>query len=133
MSVPREHTIYARWLDVCARVGLGGLVLAFAAYVVGALEAHVPHEALPELWKLPLEAFRARTGAPAGWDWLAHLGKGDYLSLAGVALLAAATLVCYVRIAVALFASGARAHAWIALAQIVVLLAAASGLIGAGH
>lgn len=133
MSVPREHAIYARWLDRCARAGLAVLVLAFIAYLVGAVEAHVPHEALPQLWKLPLEEFRARTGAPAGWDWLGLVHKGDYLSLVGVAMLALATLACYARIAFALFASGARAQGWLAAAQVAVLLAAASGFIGAGH
>jgi hypothetical protein len=133
MSVPKEALLYARWLDAGAKIGLAALVAAFLAYAFGLLDALVPRERLPELWTLSLEAFRSRTGAPAGWGWLAHLGKGDYLSLAGVALLSAATLVCYARIAVALFASGARAHAWLAVAQVAVLLAAASGFIGAGH
>ena len=128
----QEH-LYARWLDAAARIGLAMLVGAFAAYLVGAVEAHVPHEALPELWKLPLAEFRARTGAPAGWDWLGLVHKGDYLSLLGVAVLALASLAAYARLAVALFAAGARAHAWLAVAQIAVLAAAASGFIGGGH
>ena len=133
MSAPGEQLLYARWLDVGAKAGLAALVAAFLAYAFGLLDALVPREQLPQLWTLPLAEFRARTGAPAGWGWLAHLGKGDYLSLAGVALLSFATVVCYVRVAFALFASGQRAHAWLAAAQVAVLLAAASGFIGAGH
>lgn len=133
MSVPPHHAVYARWLDACARVGLGVLVLAFLAYLVGAVEAHVPHEALPELWKLPLEEFRARTGAPAGWDWLGLVHKGDYLSLVGVALLALATLACYARLVHLYFSRNERLHGVLALAQVLVLLAAASGFIGGGH
>jgi hypothetical protein len=133
MSAPPPHAVYARWLDVIARAGLGVLVVAFLAYLVGAVEAHVPHEALPGLWQLPLEEFRARTGAPAGWDWLGLVHKGDYLSLVGVALLALATLVCYGRLAWLYFSRNEKLHGALALAQVLVLLAAASGFIGGGH
>lgn len=132
-GIPPEHRLYARWLDLGARTGLGLLVAAFIAYLVGAVEAHVPHEALPELWKLPLEEFRARTGAPAGWDWLGLVHKGDYLSLLGVALLALTSLACYGRLVYLYFSRNERLHGVLALAQVLVLLAAASGFIGGGH
>lgn len=128
-----EQRRYARWLDFAARCGLVALVITFLVYVSGLAGAHVPLEQLPSLWTLPLEEYRARTGAPAGWGWLALAYKGDYLSLVGVALLALATLACYVPLASAFFRKGERLQAWLAVAQVVVLLAAASGLIGGGH
>lgn len=130
---PDDQAVYARWLDAGARIGLAALAGAFALYVLGLLEAHVPREQLPSLWVLSLEEFRARTGAPAGWGWLALLRKGDYLSLAAVALLALATLVCYARLTFLYFARNERLHGALALAQALVLLAAASGFIGGGH
>jgi hypothetical protein len=130
---PDEQAVYARWLDAGARIGLAALVAAFALYVLGVLDSHVPREQLPSLWVLSLEEFRARTGTPAGWGWLALLHKGDYLSLAAVALLALATLVCYGRLVVFYFSRKEKLHGALALAQAVVLLAAASGFIGGGH
>ena len=130
---PDEREVYARWLDAGARIGLAALAAAFALYVFGVMDAHVPREQLPALWVLSLEEFRARTGAPAGWGWLALLHKGDYLSLAAVALLALATLVCYARLVFLYFSRNEKLHGALALAQALVLLAAASGFIGGGH
>lgn len=130
---PDEQAVYARWLDAAARIGLVALVATFALYVFGMLDAHVPREQLPALWVLSLEEFRARTGAPAGWGWLALLHTGDYLSLAAVALLALGTLVCYGRLVVHYFSRDEKLHGVLALAQALVLLAAASGFIAGGH
>jgi hypothetical protein len=80
---------------------------------------------------LPVDRFVAATGAPTGWAWLGYLGSGDYLNLVGVAMLGLVTVLCYARIVVPLLRSGERLYAALAIAQIVVLLIAASGLPGA--
>ena len=133
MAVPTEHEIYARWLDRGVRTSLALLVAAFLTYAFGLLEPLVPLERLTVLWTLPLERYLALTGAPTGWSWLALLDKGDALSLAGVMLLALVTLVCYLRLAVTLVQQGDRLLGAIALAQVVVLIAAASGWFAGGH
>jgi len=81
----------------------------------------------------PVADYRALTGAPAGWGWLALLGKGDYLNLLGIAVLGLVTAVCYARIVPALLERGERLQAAMAIAQVLVLLAAASGLLVVGH
>ena len=73
------------------------------------------------------------TGAPGGWGWLALLGHADYLNLAAVALFGLVTLACYARIVPVLFAAGERPQAWIALAQVLVLAAAAVGIFTGGR
>lgn len=120
--------IYARWLDWSVRIALALLVGCFLVYVAGVVEPLVPPQELVRLWALPVDRFVAATGAPTGWDWLLLLGRGDYLNFLGVALLGLITVVCYARILPLLFKSGERLYAWIAIAQIVVLLIAASGL-----
>ena len=127
-----DHLIYARWLGVGTRIALTLLIATFAVYALGVMEPLVPLRALPELWRLPVGEFIAATGAPTGWGWLARLGAGDYLNLVGVAFLGGVSVVCYLRIAPYYWREGDRALAWLAVAQVVVLLAAASGLI-AGH
>ena len=125
--------IYARWLAWCTRAALAVLILTFLAYVSGAAAPLVVLERLPGLWSLPVDQFVAATGAPRGWDWLAQAGRGDYANHLGVALLGAVTLICYVRLLPALIRSGERALALLAALQILVLAAAASGLLTGGH
>ena len=124
---------YARWLDRATRVGFVLSLAAFLVYVTGWVEPFVPLERLPELWSLPATRYAELTGAPGGWGWLALAGRADYLNLAAVALFGLVTLACYVRIVPLLFASGERLHAAIALAQIVVLAAAAAGVFTGGR
>ena len=133
MPASSVQRVYASWLDWTGRAGLAVLVLAFIAYATGLLGAYVPLEQLPSLWGRPLAEYLALTGAPTGWGWIGLLHKGDYASLAGVALLALATLACYVRLAVAFLRSGERLALALAAAQILVLLAAALNLFGGGH
>lgn len=113
--------LYARWLEIGARVAFALLLASFALYVFGVLDPLVPTHELVRLWSLPVAQYVAATGAPTGWGWLKMLGKGDYLNFVGIALLAAMTIICYARIVPAL----PRLHAALALIQIAVLLAAA--------
>lgn len=131
--IPPEQLIYARWLEWGARLGFAMLVGCFLLYVLEVLDPFVPLQRLPQLWTLPVDRYLAQTGAPTGWGWLRLLGKGDYLNFAGVATLALLTVVCYARVAMALVARGERLQAGFAIAQVLVLLAAASGWLTAGH
>jgi hypothetical protein len=126
--VPIEQRIYARWLNMGTRVGLAMLVVGFGVYVFGVLDPHVPREELARLWTLPVDHYVAATGAPTGWDWLWHLGKGDYLNFVGISVFASITIVCYARIVPTLLVAGDRLQLGLAIAQILVLLASASGL-----
>jgi hypothetical protein len=116
-----ERHVYARWLDIGTRIGFTVLVATFAIYALGILEPLVALQDLPRLWTLPADRYVAATGAPTGWGWLGFLGRGDYLNLLGVALLATITLVCYARIVPLL----PRVQALLAAIQIAVLLGAA--------
>jgi len=118
---------YARWLDVATRIGFVVSLAAFLVYVSGVVEPLIPLEQLPQLWSLPASRFVALTGEPTGWGWLALLAKSDFLNLGAVALFGLVTLACYARIVPLLFAEGERLQACIALAQVLVLAAAAAG------
>jgi tetrahydromethanopterin S-methyltransferase subunit H len=134
----REHDaevqeIYARWLDLGTRAGFAASLVAFLVYVSGAVPAYLPLEALPRYWGLPVGEYLRQTGAPSGWDWLSHLGGGaEYLNLACMALLGVVTMLCYMRIVPVLLRLGERVQATLALTQIAVLLAAASGFFAGG-
>jgi hypothetical protein len=128
-----EQHVYARWLDWGTRISLAVLVAAFLAYVLGITPAALPLAEVPRFWGLPLERYLALSGAPSGWGWLGMLDKGDYQNLVGVALLGLVTVACYLRVLPMLLARRERLLAGFAIAQVVVLLLAASGLFAGGH
>ena len=133
MIIPDEQLIYARWVRWGTQFGLGLLSVAFLAYVFALLEPLVPMQQLPRLWRLSAGTYVRISGAPTGWEWVAFLDKADYLNFLGVAALGLVTVGCYARLVVALVRRRARLPAALAVAQILVLLAAASGLLAYGH
>lgn len=124
---------YARWLDTGTRVAFAASLLAFTLYAGGFLPAFVPLAALPGLWALPVHEYLEKTGAASGWAWLPFIGYSDYLSLACIALVGVVTLLCYLAILPLLLRLGERLQAALVVAQAIVLLAAASGLLAGGH
>jgi hypothetical protein len=124
---PEEHRVYARWIDAWSRIALAALIGSFAAYLLGLFEPFLALERLPGLWQLPAAEFVAQTGAPAGWEWIRHLGHGDYLNFAGIVLLGTGTLVAYIRLLAFALLRGDRLLAALALAQVAVLALAISG------
>jgi hypothetical protein len=128
-----QQLIYARWLDVCTRIGFLLLVVAFALYVSGVIPSHVPLEALPRYWSMPVAEYLAAVDGPTGWQWIQKLDQGDYLNIAGVAILSAVSIVCHLRLVTEYWKTRDRAYLAMVVGQIVILVAAASGLMFSGH
>ena len=123
----RAQQLYARWLDAGTRTAFAASLVAFAVYLGGLLPAHVPLEALPRYWGLPVDEFLRRTATPPGLGWVSLIDRGEFLALASIALLPLVSLVCYLRLAFACAGLGERMQTALAAAQVVVLVAAASG------
>jgi hypothetical protein len=135
VDVEKAQQSFARWVDIGTRLGLALLVAGFAAYAGGLLPPHLSLTELARSWHLPLAQFAAATGAPKGWQWLQLAGRGDYFNFVGIVLLASIIIAAYLRV-LSLLARKDRAFAVIAALEIIVLLAAASGLLnsfGGGH
>ena len=130
---PPEQLRYARILDVETRVGLLFLVISFAAYLLGLLDAQVPVDQLPRVWGLPVAAYLAQTGAPTGWGWLPLIFKGDMAGLAGIVLLSSCSLACLSALVPLYLRRGDRAYALLCVAEVAVVVLAASGLLSGGH
>lgn len=128
-----EQLRYARVLDLASRAGLLLLVASFAAYVLGLLEAQVPVEQLPQLWGLPVDRFLQQSASPTGWGWLPLIGKGDMAGLGSVALLAGCSLACLLALVPLYLRRGDRVYALLCLAEVAVIVLAASGLLAGGH
>jgi hypothetical protein len=132
-AIPLEQSRYAMLLDVTSKLGFAALGAGFIAYAMGWLDAHVTVEQLPRLWGLPLAEYLATTHSPTGWGWLAHLHKGEYAVLLGIAVLAGCSVICLAAILPIYVRRRDFIYAAICVLQIAVLLLAASGLLAAGH
>jgi hypothetical protein len=129
---PAEQLRYARVLEWGARAGLLVLLLSFAAYVFGLAEAHVPPARLPELWMHPVGRYLELTGSPTGWGWVALVHRGDIAGLLGIAILAGCSVLSLLALVPLYAARRDRAFVIICLADVAVMLVAASGWPG-GH
>jgi hypothetical protein len=123
-----EQDVYASCLTWGVRLGFATLVASFVAYVTGLLPAAIPPAELPHLWGLSVREYVAATNAPTGWGWVARLDEGDTANLLGVAILAATTLACQLRVLPLFAAARERVFVLICVLQVAVLLFAASGL-----
>jgi hypothetical protein len=130
---PLEQLLYASLLTWGTRLGLFVLVTSFAAYVLGLAGAQVPVSRLPELWHHPVARYLELTQSPTGWGWLALVHKGDVAGLAGIAILAGCSLVCLLALVPLYLRRGDKAYAALCLAEVAVVVLAASGWISGGH
>lgn len=133
VAQPPEQLRYAKWLDWGTRVGLVVLLASFAAYVLGLAESHVPVSRLPELWVHPVGRFLELTNSPTGWGWLALVHRGDIAGLLGIAILAGSSVACLLALVPLYLARGDKAFAAVCLAEVAVVLLAASGWLSGGH
>jgi len=128
----QEQVHYANMLFYGCWGGLAVMVLTYLVYITGILTPHVPLNQVPLLWTKPAHTYLETANIPVGWGWLALVGQGDFLNFVGIVLLAGMTIICYIPLIPAYLKRGEKTFAIIALAEILVLLVAASGVVGGG-
>ncbi len=131
-QTPKEQVAYANLLFYGCWGGLGLMILTYLIYVFGLLDPQVPMATILELWSKPVGEYLAVGKVPVGWGWAGLLGKGDFLNFLGIALLAGMTLICYIPLVSAYIKKKDGLFAAIAVAEILVLAFAASGIVGGG-
>jgi hypothetical protein len=124
-----DNAAYARCMAIGTALAMALIVIECVAYVSGALSPYVPLEELPRLWGMSMKEYLLAARVPAGWGWLALAGRGDYVNFIGIALLAGVTVACYLTVFRRYLARRDRVFAALAAAQLLLLLAAASGLL----
>ena len=127
-----EQITYANMLFYGCWGGLALMAATYVLYVSGLLTPHVPLDLVPRLWSEPVGTYLTLGKVPHGWGWTALIGKGDFLNFLGIVLLAGMTILCYIPLIPAFLKRGEKGFALMALAEIIVLLVAASGIVGAG-
>ena len=128
-----EQTRYAAVLEKGMYVGLACLFITFALYVSGIMQPHVPLESLSEHWTKPVHEYLHDAEIEPGWAWVKMLGYGDFVNFIGIAILGGVTILCYLAIIPLLLKRKETIYAILAFLEVVVLLAAASGIFAVGH
>ena len=128
-----EQLRYAAVLEKGMYAGLACLLVTFALYVSGIMEPHIPLDELPEHWTKSVGEYLTDADIGAGWSWVGMLGKGDFVNFIGIATLAGVTVLAYLAIIPLLLKRRDIIYAVLASVEVLVLLAAASGLIAGGH
>ena len=142
-----EQIAYAGVLNIGMWFGLFLLVVTFFVYLSGVLPSFVPIEELSQppmvkvedpklqntpLWSMRVHDYNHIKKAPTGWHWTTYVNKGDYLNFVSIAILSGLTILCYLVILPILIRKKDRAYVVIAIAEVLVLSLAASGLLKAG-
>lgn len=128
-QTPAEQLYYATVLHWSSLAGFVALIITFLAYMFGWLPASVPLEQLPHLWNLSTEEYLKATGTPTGWSWLFMMGKGDFASLFGIAILSGCSIACIAAIMPIYAKARNTTYLVICVLEIVVLLLSASGIL----
>ena len=123
-----EQLIYAKVLHWSTVAGFIALVVTFIAYMSGILPGYVPLEQLPHLWNLPTEKFIEATHLPTGWGWALSMGKGDFASQLGIAILSGCSILCILVIMPTYARQKNRIYVAICALEILVLAASAAGI-----
>lgn len=127
-----EQLLYANILNKGMLFGLGLLLVTFALYVFNIVTPYVAVDKLSNYWHLNVHDYLTELQIPTGWGWVGMLGYGDFLNFIGVALLAGVSIVCYIAIIPTLLRNDDKIYAVISILEVIVLTAAATGLISAG-
>jgi hypothetical protein len=127
-----EQIVYANILNIGMIIGLVIIVVTFIVYMSGILSSFIPPQEIPKYWTMASKDFIHSLGAPTGWDWLALVGKGDYLNFIGIAFLAGLTILCYLVILPILMKKKDTSYVVIAIIEVAVLTLAASGILKSG-
>ena len=134
VGVPEaEHHVYATVLRRGVWIGMSVLACTFLLYVAGVVSPVVPIQDLPQYWGLRAHEYLRRADLPQGWGWVLLASRGDVLNFVGVAVLAGLTIVAYLRILPILARRRDLAYVFIVVAEIAILLLAASGIFTLRH
>jgi hypothetical protein len=128
-----EQLLYARILEKGMYLGLLILFITYALYVFGIMDPYIPLDKISDYWSMNVHDYLEHAEIKNGWAWLGMLKYGDFINFIGVALLAGVTIICYAAIVPTLLKNKDTVYAILALIEVIILSAAASGILAVGH
>jgi hypothetical protein len=128
-----EQILYAGILEKGMYLGLLMLFITYALYVFGIMDPYIPLDKISDYWSMNVHDYLEHAEIKNGWAWLGMLKYGDFINFIGVAVLAGVTIICYAAIVPTLLKSKDTVYAILAVLEVVILSAAASGILAVGH
>ena len=122
--------LYANILNTGMLIGFIGLIVIFILYFTGILSPLIPLEKVETYWTLPVHDYLEKSGMEVGWAWFGKLQYGDMLNFIPIAFLSLLTIICYISLIPGLIRKKDTTYTVIAIVEIIVLLVAASGILG---
>ncbi len=127
-----EQITYANILFYGSWLGIFIMVITYVIYITGAVDPYIPISKLPDYWSMPADHFTQKADVPVGWGWFGLLGTGDFLNFIGITLLGALTIIGYLVLIPAYIRLKDVPFVLITIAEVLVLVLAASGILGGG-
>ena len=128
-----EQLLYARILEIGMYIGLLVLFVTFGLYAFGIVDPYIPLDKISDYWSMNVNDYLKHAEIKAGWAWLGMLKYGDFINFIGVAILAGVTIICYAAIVPTLLKNNDKVYAILAVLEVIILSAAASGILTVGH
>lgn len=128
-----EQVLYARILEIGMYLGLLVLFVTFGLYAFGIVDPYIPLDKISNYWSMNVNDYLEHAEIKAGWAWLGMLKYGDFINFIGVAMLAGVTIICYAAIVPTLLKNNDKVYAILAVLEVIILSAAASGILAVGH
>ena len=128
-----SQLVYAHVLHWTSTFGIVFVAISFAIYVFELLPPSVPIEDIVQNWHLTAGELNQKFSLPTGWGWISDILKGDILSFASIVYISGATIICLAAVLGVFLKEKDMIYTTITILQILVLVIAASGFVGAGH
>jgi hypothetical protein len=128
-----EQILYAKILEKGMYLGLLILFITYGLYVFGIMDPYIPMDKISSYWSMNVHDYLEHAQIKAGWAWLGMLKYGDFINFIGVAILAGVTIICYAAIVPTLLKNKDTIYAILAVLEVIILSAAASGILAVGH
>ncbi|MBU1161414.1 MAG: DUF1634 domain-containing protein [Proteobacteria bacterium] len=128
-----EQLLYAKILERGMYFGLLILFITFGLYTFGILDPYIPLDKISKYWSYNVNDYLEHAEIKAGWAWLGMVKYGDFINFIGIAILAGVTIFCYAAIVPTLLKNKDIVYAIIAILEVIILSAAASGILAVGH
>ena len=132
LKASEAQLFYANLLNRITLFGFALLIIAFVIYISGILGSYVPMDKVIQYWTQSSHNYLTAANIQPGWDWVGKLRYADFLVYVPIVILAGATIVCYLGVIFKFLKTKEYILVVIAILEVAVLSAAASGLLQAG-
>jgi hypothetical protein len=132
LKASEAQLFYANLLHRLTLIGFALLLIAFFIYISGIMGSYVPMREVSQYWTQSSHHYRQAADIHTGWAWVSKIGYGDFLVYIPIVILAGVTIVCYIGVIFKFLKTKEYILVVIAILEVLVLSAAASGFLQAG-